>query len=179
MVAVPIGDPPVEYDAYTSVEDADLYLAGDVLRAAGWATRNADAKGRAIVSATRMMQTLPWCDGTVPDPTVEQASPIPEVAAMLAADLATKPKLSTDMSGDSNIKAVRAGPASVEFFSPVGGGTPLPPQLWGMLITAGLICPDSLMGMAGAEFTGLCGSPRPLFGRYPWDWPVAECDYDG
>ena len=29
----------------------------------------------------------------------------------------------------------------------------------------------------GAYPSGTCGGERPLWGRYPWDWPIAEEDY--
>ena len=146
-----------EYQAFQSVEGADEYLGGDISRATSWALANNDAKGRALVSATRMMIALPWCAET-PDPAEDQQSPIPEVAAMLAADLNANPALFADASGASNIKSAKAGSAQIEFFSPVDGGPPIPKALWTLLLTANLVCLDG--------------------GRFPWDWPIASVDYD-
>lgn len=168
------------YDSFSSVADADLFLAGDVVRAAAWALREDDPKMRGLISATRMLLALPWCD-TAPDPTVDPVDPIiAEVVAMLAADLLAKPKLFADATGNSNIKSVKAGSAQVEFFSPVAGGPPLPLALWNRLLAAGLVC----LGEAGSSLnegafvSGASDCRRPLYGRLPWDWPVAEADYD-
>lgn len=170
-----------DYDAFISVADADIYLAGDISRAVAWALLNDDAKGRALISATRMLLTLPWCD-TAPDPAVDPAPTIvQEVAAMLAADLAASPDLFADASGNSNIKRAKAGSAEVEFFSPVDGGPPLPLALWNILLSAGLMCPNgsgSDVTLDGAIPSGICGGHRPLGGRWPWDWPIAKEDYD-
>jgi hypothetical protein len=168
-----------EYDSFATKAVADAYLAADILRSAAWALLNDDAKGRALVSATRMMLALPWCDET-PDPTVDQAAPVPEVASMLAADLASKPKLFADATGNSNIKSAKAGSASIEFFSPVDGGPPLPKALWDLLLNAGLVCygAGSDPTLDGAIPHGTSDGCRPLYGRYPWDWPIASADYD-
>lgn len=169
-----------DYDAFQTVASADEYLAADIVRAVPWALLNDDAKGRALVSATRMLLLMPWCD-TTPDPTVDQDSPIPEVTAMLAADLAAKPKLFADASGNSNIKSAKAGSAEIEFFSPVDSGPPLPLALWNMLLSANLVClgtGDTDVTLDGADPHGTSDCLRPLGGRYPWDWPISCEDYD-
>lgn len=168
------------YEAFISVEDADAYLAADISRALAWALLNDDAKGRALVSATRMLLAMPWC-AELPDPAVPQPEPLPSVTAMLAADLAASPDLFADASGNSNIKRAKAGSAEVEFFSPVDGGPPLPLALWNILLSAGLMCPNgngSDVTLDGAIPSGICGGHRPLGGRWPWDWPIAKEDYD-
>lgn len=177
MATVTIG--ATDYDAFEDIAGADEYLAGDIARATAWALLNDDSKGRALVSATRMMLSLSWCE-EAPDPAVDQASPIPEVASMLAADLAAKPKLFADASGNSNIKSAKAGSASIEFFSPVDGGPPLPKALWDLLANAGLVClgTDTDGTLEGAIPHGTSDGCRPLYGRYPWDWPIASADYD-
>jgi hypothetical protein len=160
------------YQAFIELDDADTYLAGDVARATGWALLNPDAKGRALVSATRMLLALPFCEAA-PDPVLQ------DVTAMLAADLAAKPRLFADASGNSNVKSAKAGSASVEFFSPVDGGPPLPRALWNRLLAAGLVCLGSdTSGLDGALVSGISGGCRPLGGRLPWDWPLAAQDYD-
>jgi hypothetical protein len=166
------------YDVFADLDFADPFLAGDVMRAGPWATRNDDAKGRGLVSATRMLLSLPWCDevpGFDDAPAVVQ-----EVTSMLASDLLAKPKLFADATGNSNVKSAKAGSASVEFFSPVSGGPPIPTSLWNMLLNAGLMCPGKLGDgtLEGAIVTGILGGCRPLGGRYPWDWPIASADYD-
>jgi len=168
----------VNYEGFTTIALADAYLAADVVRAAPWTALTEDNKGRALISATRLLLAMPWCE-TAPDPTEAQEEPIPSVNAMLAADLAAKPKLFADASGDSNVKSVKAGSAQVEFFSPVDGGPPLPLALWNLLLAADLVCLGGAGGsvFAGPEPFGTCGGLRPLNGRYPFDWPIASSDY--
>lgn len=170
-----------DYASYASVAYADEYLAADISRADAWEALTDPQKGRALISATRMLMTMPWCD-VVPDPAEDQDEPIPSVTSMLAADLAANPELFADASGDSNIKRAKAGSAEVEFFSPVEGGPPMPKALWNIMLTAGLLCPGGSGSddptLDGAQPFGTCGGNRPLGGRYPWDWPVAEQDYD-
>lgn len=175
MAKVDIGTE--SYDSFTSLERAGVFLAGDVMRAAPWALLGEPAQSRALVSATRMLMALPWCDA----PPTYAAAPavVQDVQAMLAADLAAKPKLFADATGNSNIKSVKAGSAQVEFFSPVAGGPPLPMALWNMLQAAGLMCLGTDVPSAndGAYVSGISDGCRPLGGRYPWDWPIAAEDH--
>lgn len=168
-----------EYPSFTSEDAAGEYLAGDITRALVWDAASEAIQKRALVSATRMMVALPWCADPAPDPEDDQESPIPEVAAMLAADLIAAPDLFADASGASNVKSVKAGSAQVEFFSPVDGGPPLPRSLWGRLVAADLVCLGASSGglYAGAIPFGTSDCERPLGGRWPWDWPIAEADH--
>ncbi len=170
-----------DYASFISDADATVYLMGDISRATGWVLLNEDAQKRALISATRMLLTLPWCD-TAPDPAGEVPPVVAEVTAMLAADLAAKPKLFADASGSSNVKSVKAGSAQVEFFAPVEGSAPIPMALWTRLLDAGLVCVKSNVDSSvldGPFVSGILGGDaRPLGGRYPWDWPVAATDYD-
>lgn len=167
-----------DYDVFTAVADADKHLAGDVLRAAPWATRNADAKMRGLISATRMLLEISWC---VEAPGFDDAPDVvQQVTAMLASDLLAKPKLFADASGVKGIKTVKAGSAQVEFFyAPVTGGPPLPKALWQMLSNAGLVCSPSDKDInAGPIVTGIKGDCRPLGGRYASEYVCAAEDHD-
>ncbi len=177
MATVSIGGN--DYAVFITVADADAYLAGDVSRALFWAGLAADPKKRALISATRMLLALPYCD-EVPDPTQDPADAVlQEVTAMLGSDLAANPKLFADATGNSNIKVVKAGSAQVEFFSPVAGGPPIPLALWNRLLAAGLVCTgvDASTINDGFWASGISDGCRPLGGRYPWDWPIASADY--
>ena len=129
----------VDYEAYADVAFADEYLGGDIARGAAWAALEDDPKGRGLVSATRLLQSLPgWIDGVpdidAPPEAVEQAT------SMLAADLNAKPALMANPSGASNVKRGKAGSAEVEFFYPTAGAAqPLPSDIWALLVAAGLI----------------------------------------
>lgn len=163
-----------EYDVFEGVEGADQWLAGDVMRATGWALRQTDTKARGLVSATRMLIGLPWCP---PGFTFDNVPPVVAgVTAMLAADLLAKPKLFADATGDRGVKIAKAGSAMVEFFAPVEGGPPLPRALWDQLTRAGLICAmdDDLTLDAGPFVSGVMGDEPcrpvragPLFSPYP------------
>lgn len=171
-----------QYPVFADAEKADYHLAGDVSRAASWATRNAEAKARGLISATRLLLTLPWCD-TPPDPSAAAADipdVVQEVTAELAADLLAKPRLFADASGSSNVKSAKAGSAQVEFFAPVEGGPPLPRALWDRLSVAGLVClvTDGGTVLEGPFPTGTYDGVRPLEGRYPNEWYLAAMDYD-
>lgn len=165
------------YDVFTTVADADKHLAGDVLRATPWALRNADAKKRGVISATRMLLMMPWCEAAPPFEDAPET--VQQVTAMLASDLLAKPKLFANATGNSNVKTAKAGSAQVEFFSPVVGGPPIPTDLWKMLERAGLVCLGSDDGdNAGPIVSGIMGDCRPLGGRFPWDYPIAAEDHD-
>lgn len=169
-----------DYDSFASVEFATEYLAADMVRADLWEAMTEDQQKRALITATRILLTMPWC-GDAPDPAVDQDEPIPSVTAMFAVDLQTNPDLAADASGDSNVKRAKAGSAEVEFFSPVVGGPPMPKSLWNILLAANLMCPAGGGGILtandGAFPTGTSDCHRPLGGRFPWDWPIAEEDY--
>lgn len=175
MAKVTIGTD--DFDAFADLDFANLWLAGDILRATAWSIRNDDAKGRGLVSATRMMLGLPWLvapDVDNPDPVQQQ------VASMLAADLLAKPALFRDASGASNIKTAKAGSAQVEFFRPIEGGPPFPADLWRLLTASGLMGSlEADSSLAGPVVSGICGGDRPLYGRYALDldWLLAEEDY--
>lgn len=162
-----------DFKVFADLDFADEFLAGDVMRATLWATRNGDAKGRGLTSATRMMLWLPWVS-TPPDPAdAEQPAIVQEVCAMLAADLLAKPKLFSDATGNSNVKTAKAGSAQVEFFRPVEGGPPIPLALWILLLNAGLVSLALDDGMnAGAIVSGISCGVRPEEGRYAdYGWP--------
>jgi len=119
-----------DYPAYADVDFADEYLAGDFSRASAWAALGADPKGTALVSATRLLQRQLWRAGA--PATDDPPAVVAEAASLLAADIASKPGLVDGGSTGSNVKAVGAGSARVEFFRPTAG-TPLPAAAFDLL----------------------------------------------
>lgn len=170
-----------DYPSYADTAEADIALAADILRAGTWATRSDDTKKRALVSATRMMLYMPWCD-PAPDPSA--AGPLDAtliyVTSALAEDLAAKPRLVRGGSANSNVKNVKAGSAQVEFFGPVAGAPPIARELWDQLVAAELLClgTGDVDPWAGAIVTGICGEVRPYEGRYSTEYWIAAMDYD-
>jgi len=122
-----------DYSSYTTVEEADLYLAADVSRAAAWEALDEDPdKGRALVTATRLLQRQRWRAGA-PDPEADVAEVVQQATAILAADIVSRPGLGDSGSTTSNIKSVGgAGVPTVEFFAPVRGA-PLPQAAFALL----------------------------------------------
>ena len=119
-----------EYDAYADVAYADEYLAADMARAQDWADATPDNKGRALVSSTRLLQRLRWRAGP---PAVDTATdPVRQAACLLAADILAKPSLGDSAQTGSNVRAVGAGSARVEFFRPTDGQV-LPPAALSLL----------------------------------------------
>lgn len=175
MPQVPIN--AIDYDSFEDVGGADAYLAADVFRAAGWATRTEDQKGQGLVSATRILLGLPWIDAA---PDIDAAPQIvQDITAMLAADVLTNPKLFADPTGNSNVKSAKAGSAAVEFFRPVEGRPGIPLSFWNMLVAAGLVGPiPSPDATDGALVSGISCGRRPLYGRPAWDYPLAAEDCD-
>lgn len=149
----------VEYDAYAAVDYADEYLAADVARAETWADATPDNKGRALVTATRLLQRLRWKAGA---PAVDTATdPVKQATCLLAADVLAKPALGDSGSSASNVKAVGAGSARVEFFRPQDGQV-LPAAAFDLL--RGLLGDaDELVGVGDAVAFGSCDGQRTRF----------------
>lgn len=173
MASVTIGT--TDYPSYSSVADADAYLAGDAIRAVAWALRNPDAKARGLVTATRILQSLAWC-GTVPD--IDNPPPVVvDVTALLAADGLANPRVFSNPSGalPRGVKSAQAGKAAVEFFGPIGLAStpthPLPDGLWSMLKVAGLVgCTAASSPNDGPFVSGIKGDcDRWPYGGIFWD----------
>lgn len=133
------------YDVYADVAFADEYLAGDMVRDATWSALDAGVKPKALVSATRLLLRLDWRAGQPPaydDVPLE----VQQATAMLAADIALKPTLGDNAASGSNIKAVGAGSARVEFFAPVTGAV-LPSAAFALL--------RGLLGTAPSDLDGV------------------------
>jgi hypothetical protein len=128
-----------DYDSYLSVAEATAYLAAR-LDAGAWTSATTDDKGRALVSATRLIdrriymgaktsdtQALQFprtglvCDGievasdTVPQKVLDATA---ELALAILNDLSTLAK--TDFS-EAQTRRLRAGSAEIEFFEATTG----------------------------------------------------------
>jgi hypothetical protein len=174
MASVTIGTRT--YDSYSNVDDADAYLAADAVRAAAWALRNADAKARGLVTATRILQGLAWC-GEAPSFT-DTPGVVVDVTALLAADGLANPRVFQNPAGTlpKGVKTAQAGKASVEFFGLVGqAATPamgLPEALWAMLKNAGLVgCTAAVTPNDGPFVSGISSGEcdRYPYGGVFWD----------
>lgn len=169
-----------DYAAFIDVADADKYLAADVSRAPVWEALAADDKARALVTATRLLQRLQWRGDVVPTTDDPVAEPVADATALLAVDIINKPTLGDSASTGSNVKAVGAGPARVEFFRPSEGQS-LPPAAFELL--RGLLGPGAELDdpaldntAFGSSFCWPCGyGPRdfdPLGARFNPNSPI-------
>lgn len=137
MATVDIGGN--DYAVYADIDFADIYLAGDALRAARWVALDDEAKARNLVSATRLLQRLCWTDGA-PDPSVDPVlEAIANATCLMAADIAAKPSTGDSASTATDVKRAKAGSAEVEFFRNFDAD-PLPAAAWAILIDTGLLC---------------------------------------
>ena len=78
-----------DYAVFADVEAADIYLAASADLGEAWAALNATAKARAVISATRLLQTrVNWKDG-VPSTDAPVAA-VAEANSALAGAIAVK-----------------------------------------------------------------------------------------
>jgi hypothetical protein len=171
-MAIPLFDVAianVDYEAFAAIDFADEYLGADV-NAAAWRAATADAKGRDLVTATRILKAQDWRAGVDQDPVFLIA--IQEATAELAAQIEGGLDASNSNGTPSNVKRIKAGSVEQEFFQTDPSDTPpLPVPVW--RIVRRWIDGGADIGLAGsASFgTGGCSiTERPLGGR-----PARDC----
>lgn len=131
----------VDYTAYSSVSQADAFLAVDATRATTWASKTDDEKGALLVQATRRLDLLAWGgEKTGGDAQVNQwprtgatyasggevsTSEIPQgvedATILLAGSIALKASAGDQSGSGSNVSRVKAGSTEVEFFRQTTG----------------------------------------------------------
>lgn len=109
------------FPSYAAVADADAYLIPDPGYHALWADLDADAKGRALIAATRHLKGLRWQTGSAPETDAPVQSVIDAtslLAAMISQDAGVigGTVISTSSEGTGDVKRVKADTAEVEFF---------------------------------------------------------------
>lgn len=137
-------------NSYVTIAEADSYLA-DSARASAWAFLGTSQKTSALITATRMLETVTW-QGQKTNPLQTLAWPrsgvidrygqpvdssvvptdIKNGQIELAFDVSQDPTLATQESSGSNIESVRAGSAGVSFFRPTIGSR-LPFAAWAII----------------------------------------------
>lgn len=153
METVTIGG--TEYDSYRTVAQADEYLAADFTATAWRAETDEDAKARALVTATRLLDRQVWpgektdedqdhvwprtgVSGVEDD---EEPQAVLDACCLLAKYIHEGSSVETSVSTASNVRRIKAGSVEQEYFFPQGNGTrlPLPVQelLAGLLGTGG------------------------------------------
>lgn len=142
------------YTAYASVSDANKYLGGEFSDAAvRWrdaTLTDDDAKGRALVSATRLLNRQLWpgekTDGEdqtdawprtstgisgLDEDTVPQD--IIDASVLIAADINNGVNVTGSTTTDDRIRRQQAGSVSIEYFRDNDGGTRFPTAIQELL----------------------------------------------
>lgn len=159
----------VEYDVYADIATADLYLNAST-DAAAWRAADDDGKGRALVTATRVLdrmaypgqktdpdQALQWPrsntglagveDGVIPQQLID-------ACCELASQIANGVDVTNQQSTATGIKRQKAGSVEIEYFYGAGGiPLRLPLPVWELI--RGLLGGDGAGG--GARAFGTCG----------------------
>lgn len=160
------------YQGYADQDAADFYLAAD-FNAAAWREADLDTKGRALVTATRVLDRQSWQGTrTVADQPlawpragiagVDQAGvPLAVISALieLAAQIIGGYDAANKASTASGVKRQKAGSVEIEYFAnnqggPDGSGYRLPLPVW-ELISVYLAGQGG--GLSGAIASGVCG----------------------
>jgi hypothetical protein len=132
----------VDYDVYADIETADDYLQADFAATAWRAETDDDQKGRALVTATRLLDRLNW-KGDKEDPDQPNAFPrsgmglsdidddeipqeIIDASIILARDIHSGSKVDSQANNEQTIKRQKAGSVEQEFFRSFVDPTRLP-----------------------------------------------------
>lgn len=139
MATITIGG--IDYPSYATLAEADAYLAADALLGPGWAATSTDRRNVLLVSATRVMTGLAWCD-EIPD-IDSPPEAVKNVTIQLAAMIGQDPEIMTGINGDAALRRAKAGSVEVEYFRAESVVTAMPgsfpPGLWAQLVSAGLV----------------------------------------
>lgn len=135
-----------QYDVYADQATADAYLEADS-NATAWRAATDDTKGRALVSATRILdrqtwqgektesdQALEWPRSGIAD--VDEGSvpqKIIDACCELAAAIVDGYDAANNRTTDTNIKRQKAGSVEIEYFRPLDPGTRLPLPVWELI----------------------------------------------
>ena len=189
MVSVTIGS--ATYEAYANQTTADTFLAADLRLNPIWTLLSADDKGRALVTATRVLDRQDWLgeptnpgtqplawprtgvtdeDGnTIDSATIPQA--VIDASVFLAALVADNPALAEAENTGSNVEEVQADTVRVRFFRPQAGQR-FPIMLHELI---GPFLESSAGGIAGARSFGTDQeSTTPSSGSFGTDFGFSE-----
>lgn len=170
MAEVDIG--AESYASFGDMEGADVYLDADSTLAAPWAELDKNAKGRNLVTATRILLRQPWREPpSIDAPPAAVVSATYEFAGAIAAGY----DLSADPAASQTVRRQKAGSVEVEFFrdidAPAYRPPPLPLPVWA-LIKSLIYAPAEGAGLPGSISSGTCGGSvtEGLAGRVDDRW---------
>lgn len=152
MQTVVIGSQP--YDSYASLAQADAYLAA-ALHAAAWADETDDARGQALVTATRVLDRQRWADAYSTQALREDVAAVQEACIEMALALVDGSELQSEQSTAQKLQSIKAGSVSLTYFRGAEGR----PQRFPLIVSE-LLC-DYLAGAdlsIGSVATGTDGT---------------------
>jgi hypothetical protein len=105
-----------DYVSYADTDTADTYLAGSVT-VAGWSSATDDAKGRALVSATRLLDRQTWAEGyTTFNERVAIQAIVDACCELAGLFIDGTTDALTSSTTEQTTKTLKAGTVSIEYF---------------------------------------------------------------
>lgn len=109
------------YNVYGTHAELTAYAGGSLTHAAIYAASDTTEQQRALVEATRILASLSWVDTANASVTTASALVVQAAQELALAGLANV-AVFTAATSSVNVKSAGAGPAAVEFFSPIKVG---------------------------------------------------------
>lgn len=154
--------PVTIYGTFAAAKDYILSMFGATYDA--WAAlATDDIKKRTLIAATRYLESMQWDATTAPDfATRDAIAAFPQATYELAVLIADDATLTQGADTGTNIRAVGAGSARVEFFAPqslqIGNATTMPPLIM-RLVGQYLASTTASTGDGALGQAGDCESP--------------------
>jgi hypothetical protein len=105
-----------DYLSYADLDTADTYLAASVT-VAGWADATDDAKGRALVSATRLLDRQTWIEGyTTFDARAAVQAIVDACCELAGLFIDGTTDVLTSSTTEQSTKSLKAGSVAIEYF---------------------------------------------------------------
>lgn len=165
------------YGTFAAAGDFAATMFGATYTA--WRALQPDDQKRTLIAATRYLDAMAWDPDTAPDFTTRDAiagtpiGPFAQASYELAVLIADDPTVLQAQDQGTNVRAVGAGSARVEFFNPTsplfGTATVLPPVIE-RLVGQYLASASSTGGAPDGQAAG-CESPFSAQSEYRRWWP--------
>lgn len=121
----------ITYNVYGTHAALTEYAGGSLVHAATYSAAATATQQRALVEATRILVSLSWLDAANASVSTASATAVQAAQELALAGLADV-SVFTAATASVNVKSAGAGPAAVEFFSPIGVGR-FPPRVMDLL----------------------------------------------
>lgn len=122
------------YDSYASVEEADAYLAASLHAGTTWSDATEDNKGRALVTATRILDRQRWADAYDTQAEREVVPAIQDACCEMALALLQGSDLQSESTTGQKLQSITAGSVSLTYFRGAEGSPHrFPTIVWELL----------------------------------------------